>query len=97
MIRSGMKVELTGGEIGIVANRHPNQPGKWFVMSKGNGYTMSEEDLRTKVFTQTHDNRYSYNEDENQAGITHCSKCGKITNHPIEEAIEAKVGDRCRG
>ena len=39
-----------------------------------------------------HNGNDSYNEDENQAGIRHCSVCGKITDHPIEEAIQAEIG-----
>ncbi len=46
-------------------------------------------------YVQVHDRDYAYNEDENQAGIRHCSHCGKTSDHPIEEAIQVKVGEVC--
>ena len=39
-----------------------------------------------------HNANYCYNESENQSVISHCSICGKITEHPIDEAIQASKG-----
>lgn len=46
---------------------------------------------------QVHNADYSYDESENQAGISHCSTCGKVTAHPIDDAIEVTVGNPCSG
>jgi len=47
-VKTGDKVELSGGEFGVVANQLPN--GDWYITSKGRAYQIPEDQL--KVISQ---------------------------------------------